>query len=58
MPYSKRFRWGIQLADGRRGYGIPMEQSDADFDISGRGGGAMAPCRSIGSGFTLRRQQR
>ncbi|MEZ5409840.1 MAG: hypothetical protein R2761_17565 [Acidimicrobiales bacterium] len=39
MAYSKRFRWGIQLADGRRGYGMPMQQSDADFAIGGRGGG-------------------
>lgn len=39
MPYSKRFRWGIQLSDGRRGYGLPLEQSDADFAISGRSGG-------------------
>jgi hypothetical protein len=39
MPYSKRFRWGIQLSDGRRGYGLPIVQGDADFAILGQGGG-------------------
>lgn len=39
MPYSQRFRWGIQLSDGRRGYGVPLEQDDADFAVLGQGGG-------------------
>lgn len=39
MPYSKRFRWGLQLSNGKRGYGLPIVQGEADFAIMGQGGG-------------------
>ncbi len=39
MQYSARLLWGIELEGGRKGYGVPMDGSDADFGILNLGGG-------------------
>ncbi len=39
MAWSDRFFWGLELANGAKGYGVPLETAVGDFGINPQGGG-------------------